>query len=138
LIAWVKPRGAINGRIELTPFLLFALVALWSPPHFWSLVIYRRKEFQQAGLGPIPSGNIDTWTTIFSILLVTVSMLLVPAAGLGRIYLVSAAVLGITFLVSTWKLYQKDNSNSARFLHRYSIIYLIALFAAIAFDKLIR
>jgi heme o synthase len=133
LIGW----AAISGRIELTPFLLFALVALWSPPHFWSLVVYRQQEFQQTRIVPVPSGNIAAWATLFSVSLVAVSLLLLPAAGLGRIYLVSSATLGTAFLCLTGLLYQSGNGRAARYLHRYSIFYLMAIFAAMSVDKLI-
>jgi heme o synthase len=133
LIGWV----AVNGRIELTPFLLFALVALWSPPHFWALAVYRRREFRRAGLGPMPSGNIANWTMVFSILLIAVSLLCLPLAGLGLVYLAAAAVLGAGFLILSGQLYRKDNRRAAYYLHRYSIIYLMALFTAISMDKLI-
>ena len=132
LIGWV----AITGRVELTPFLLFAIVALWSPPHFWSLAISRRSEYQQVGWGPHRLITVFG-TMMFSILLAASSFILQKRAGLGVLYTVSATVLNTVFLVLAVKLFLKENIRTARHLHLYSILYLLLLFATMAADRLI-
>ena len=133
LIGWI----AVTGRIELTPFLLFAIVALWSPPHFWSLVIVRRNDYQHAGLDAIPAGKTPLWIMIFSSLMIVFSLILKNGANLGPVYMATAVVLDLIFLILTMRLYLKPNARTARYLHLYSIGYLSILFVTMVVDTLL-
>jgi heme o synthase len=133
LIGWI----AVTGRVEVTPFLLFSIIALWTPPHFWSLALSRRRDYALAGLGMIPSRNTGRWITVFSLALAAVSILVVRTAGLGGIYLGSAGLLGITLLVMAVRSQLKEDSNRPRQLYWFSIIYLVFLFGAMLIDRLV-
>jgi protoheme IX farnesyltransferase len=133
LIGWI----AVTGTIGITPFILFAIVALWSPPHFWALAISRRNDFQSAGLGVMPARNTSRWIFAFSSLLMAVSILLVPVAHLGFLYLGTASVLGLVFLGLALRLLYKEDFRAARRLFSYSIVFLIVLFGAMLIDRLV-
>jgi protoheme IX farnesyltransferase len=134
LIGWV----AVTGHVGLTPLLLFAIIVLWTPPHFWALAIFRGDEYWQAGLTVLPAGQATRWITLFSSLLVLASLLLAPAASLGRLYLVVAPLLGLAFLVLAVRLQYRESLRLARHLYFYSILYLIILFAAMVVDCLLK
>jgi protoheme IX farnesyltransferase len=95
LIGWI----AVTGQIGVVPFILFALIVLWTPPHFWSLAMFRRQDYARAGLSMLPASTGSLWVTVFAWLLVAASALLIPAAGLGKIYSFTALILG-TGLIS--------------------------------------
>ena len=133
LIGWI----AVTGRIEVTPFILFIIIALWTPPHFWSLAIFRKQDFGQAGLGVIPDRNTVHWITVFSFALVFVSFWLVKSASLGLLYSISALLLGIVLLFLAVHLQIRKDLHSARFLYWYSIFYLLVLFSSMLADRLV-
>jgi len=133
LIGWV----AVTGSVSLAPFLLFAIIALWSPPHFWSLAITRHKEYENAGLVAFPVENVDGWLLLFSVLLVFATLGLVIAAEMGMIYTISAAILGAIFMMFVIRLISGNPGSSGR-LYYYSMVYLLLLFAAMIVDSLIR
>jgi protoheme IX farnesyltransferase len=133
LIGWV----AVTGRIEPTPFLLFGLVVLWTLPHFWSLVIFKKGDYQRAGLGPLPRKGAELWILMASVTLVVVSLETARNASLSWLYAATAAGLGFFLLVLAARLWLKPTQNNARGLYRFSILYLVVLFAAMLIDKLL-
>ena len=133
LIGWV----AVTGRVALAPFLLAAIIILWTPPHFWSLAIFRRKEYASAGLEVIPARYAARWIFISSILLVAVTLVLGSVAGLGLLYFVAASLLGLGLLGLAVFLWHSENSPAGRRLFFYSILYLVLLFGAIIVDVLL-
>lgn len=133
LVGWV----AVTNRIELTPFLLFAVIWLWTPPHFWSLAIFRRHEYEAAGVGVLPTHMAARWSMVCSGLLVLATLLLVPVAGLGLLYFTIAVLLGAGFLILGSLLRLAEPSRAAKHLYAYSIIYVVLLFAAMIADRLI-
>ncbi len=133
LIGWV----AVTDRVELTPFLLFAIVWLWTPPHFWALAIFRHNDYKLARLGGLPSRGATGWILVFSLLLVVATLLLVPAADLGLLYLGVALLLGIGFLTLAWRLRRADAIHTAQHLYSYSVFYIAVLFGAMIADRLI-
>ena len=133
LIGWI----AITGTIGVTPFILFAIVALWSPPHFWALAISRRSDFRNVGLGVMPARNTSRWIMLFSFLVVAASLLLVPIAHLGFLYLGTASILGLGFLGLAARLLYREDAHTARHLFSYSIMFLIILFGAMLIDHLV-
>lgn len=132
LIGW----AAVTNRWSITPFILSAVIILWTLPHFWSLAIYRRKDYNHAGIQTLPPKGPVFWINVCSILLVSVSIVLVPAAGLNRIYLVTAGVLGGPFIFLSFLMYNQK-SQSSRILHLYSIVYISLLFTAMIIDRLL-
>ncbi len=139
LVAW----AAVTGEVGLPAFVLFAVVFYWTPPHFWALALRYRGDYAAANVPmlPVVRGEAETARQIvlYTVLLIGVSLLLLPAAGMGWVYLVAAVVLGILFLVQALRLRSDAGSGRAAIgLFRYSITYLTLLFAAVAVDALIR
>ncbi len=132
LIGWL----AVTGKIEMTPLILGLIIVFWTPPHFWSLAIFRRQDYEKAGLKVIPSRYTAWWIIGFSFLLVSISLWLIKVADLGLIYSTSAIVLGLILLVLTAQLQLKENAPSSRRLYLYSVFYLLILFAAMMTDRI--
>jgi len=139
LVAW----AAVTGEVGLPALVLFAIVFYWTPPHFWALALRYRGDYAAANVPmlPVVRGEAETARQIvlYTIALVAVSLLLLPAAGMGWIYLVAAVVLGVAFLLQAVRLRaDAANGRAAIGLFRYSISYLTLLFAAVAVDALLR
>ena len=139
LVAW----AAVTGEVGLPALVLFAIVFYWTPPHFWALALRYRGDYAAARVPmlPVVRGEAETARQIvlYTIALIAVSLLLLPAAGMGWIYLVAALVLGAIFLRSALVLRANAASGAAAIgLFRYSITYLALLFAAVALDAIVR
>jgi protoheme IX farnesyltransferase len=139
LIAW----AAVTGTVGVPAIVLFAIVFYWTPPHFWALALRYRSDYAAANVPmlPVVRGQVETARQIlvYSVVLVAVSLVLLPAAGMGVIYLVAAAVLGVLFLRHALRLrHDAEDGRAAIGLFRYSISYLTLLFAAVAADALFR
>jgi protoheme IX farnesyltransferase len=121
--------------------MLFTVVFLWTPPHFWALSMRYANDYAEAGVPmlPVVKGVRGTvWNILaYSVVLVAVTVALTPVAGLGAVYLVAAAVLGGLFLQRAVKLWRTTTPAVAMGLFRYSILYLALLFAAVAVDRLL-
>jgi heme o synthase len=139
LVAW----AAVTGRVEVPALVLFGIVFYWTPPHFWALALRYRGDYAAAGVPmlPVVRGQAETARQIalYSLVLVGVSLLLLPAAGMGLIYLAAALILGAVFLRLAWQLWRDASDGRAAIrLFRYSISYLTLLFVAVAIDALVR
>ena len=139
LVAW----AAVTGEVGLPALVLFAIVFYWTPPHFWALALRYRGDYAAARVPmlPVVRGEAETARQIvlYTVALVAVSLLLLPAAGMGWVYLVSAVVLGALFLHGALRLRaDAANGRAAINLFRYSITYLTLLFGAVAVDALLR
>jgi protoheme IX farnesyltransferase len=132
LIGWT----AVTGRVEMLPFLLFALIILWTPPHTWSLGFFRRQDYARAGLPVVPGRHGPLWIIIFSLALGALSLFLATAAGLGAVYLGAASTLGLGLLALAVRLQLRPGSREARVLYFYSIFYLATLFGTMMADRL--
>lgn len=147
LIGW----AAVTGHLGVMPWLMFGIIFLWTPPHFWALSLYAHADYARAGVPmlPVVKGAKETRRQIVLYTLAMVPFTMLPwALGYaGLTYGISAAVLGLGFLISVWRLANDrqdaagvslTNDAPARSTFRYSIIYLFALFGAIAVDVLIK
>jgi heme o synthase len=139
LVAW----AAVTGEVGLPALVLFAIVFYWTPPHFWALALRYRGDYAAARVPmlPVVRGEAETARQIvlYSLALIAVSLLLLPAAGMGWIYLCAAVILGALFLHLALRLRaDAGNGRAAIGLFRYSISYLTLLFAAVAVDALVR
>jgi protoheme IX farnesyltransferase len=139
LVAW----AAVTGEVGLPALVLFAIVFYWTPPHFWALALRYRGDYAAARVPmlPVVRGEVETARQIvlYTIALIAVSLLLLPAAGMGWIYLVAAVVLGGFFLLQALRLRaDAANGRAAISVFRYSISYLTLLFAAVAADAILR
>ena len=126
LIGWL----AVTDRLTATPFLLSAIIILWTLPHFWSLAVFRRTDYEQAGLDVLPSKGIAAATITCSVLLVAVSLWLARTADLGFFYLGVASVLGAGFLYLALRMNQRKRLSPAKRFYSYSIFYIAFLFIA--------
>jgi protoheme IX farnesyltransferase len=137
LVGW----SAVTGTVAAPAVVLFGIVFLWTPPHFWALAIRHTNEYAAARVPMLPvlRGRRDTAVHIlrYTVVLVAVSLILVPVAGMGLIYLISAAVLGATLVGFAVRLHRHPDARSAMALFRFSITYLALLFAAVAADRLV-
>jgi protoheme IX farnesyltransferase len=133
MIGW----AAASGEIALEPFILFLIVFLWTPPHFWALSLNRAEEYARAGVPmlPVVAGRAETTRQIliYSILLFPVSLLPWVLGFAGAIYGASAAVCGATFIALALRLARSKvfYQRPAHRLFVFSIFYLFVLFAAL-------
>ncbi|HET9878846.1 MAG TPA: heme o synthase [Candidatus Limnocylindria bacterium] len=139
LVAW----AAVTGRVDVPALILFGIVFYWTPPHFWALALRYRGDYAAAGVPmlPVVRGEAETarQIVIYTVLLVAVSLLLLPAAGMGLIYLAAALALGALFVLYALRIRRDAGSGAAAIgLFRFSITYLTLLFAAVAADTLVR
>jgi heme o synthase len=131
--------AAATGDLALPALLLFLIVFLWTPPHFWALALMIKEHYAAANVPMLPGTRGDRETTrqilLYAIVLVTFTI----AVGwwLGPIYTVAAALLGAYFLLLAWKLRQHASRRNAVVLFHYSLAYLALIFVAAAIDPLL-
>jgi len=140
LIGWV----AATGRIDVLPVLLFALIFLWTPPHFWALSLFVRSDYAAAGIPmlPVVAGVRTTRRQIFLYSLPMAAAAIAPwPLGLtGPVYGASAAILSSVFLILAARVLSNRASEPAQMapekhLFAYSVFYLFALFTALVADR---
>ncbi|SAL11613.1 protoheme IX farnesyltransferase [Caballeronia cordobensis] len=134
--------AAVTGTVPGDAWILVLIIFVWTPPHFWALALYRRKDYENAGLPmlPITHGEKYTLLNIFLYTLVLFAVTLMPyISGMsGVVYLASAIVLGAVFIGYAWKMYRDYSDALARKTFRYSIVYLSLLFGALLVDHYVR
>jgi protoheme IX farnesyltransferase len=137
LIGW----ASVTGDVSLYPAVLFLIIFLWTPPHFWALALYRSGDYARAGIPmlPVTAGADETRRQIlfYTYLLVPVTMLPVFMGEAGLLYAVVALPLGALFLLHARALKLQRTDAAARKLFLYSILYLFCLFAGLMCDKAI-
>jgi len=135
LVGW----AAITGGIALSAWVLFFIVFYWTPPHFWALAIRYREDYARAGVPMLPVVvGVEATTRkmlLYTALMVGITLLLVPVAGMSWIYLLAAIGLGAWFLWDSWRVYLRPEE--AMRLFTTSTVYLAALFASVMLDVLI-
>lgn len=134
--------AAVSGGVSHDALLLFLIIFTWTPPHFWSLALFRRNEYAKAGVPMLPVTHGERYTRLnvllYTAILLAVSVLPFATRMSGWIYLVSALVLGGVFLAHAWRIYADYSDAQARKTFRYSIAYLSFLFAALLVDHYVR
>jgi len=130
--------AAITNDIAPEPLLLFLIIFIWTPPHFWSLALYRAKDYANAGLPMLPNTHGQKYTrlqiVLYTCALIGVSLLPYAIRMSGVLYLAAALALGGVFLAYSLKLYRNYSDALARATFRFSIVYLAALFSALLID----
>jgi protoheme IX farnesyltransferase len=138
LIAW----AAVTGEISLVAVLLAAIVFFWTPPHFWALSLYRRDDYERAGIPmlPVTHGEVETRRQIvaYTALLIPVTLSLWLLGACGLVYAVPTALLGVTFFALAERLRRRPSVPRAVALFRFSIAYLFAVFLFLTVDALTR
>ncbi|HYR35609.1 MAG TPA: heme o synthase [Burkholderiales bacterium] len=129
---------AVTGEVSADALLLFLIIFLWTPPHFWSLALYRRNEYAKAGVPMLPVTHGERYTRrqvlLYTVVLFAVSLLPFCTHMSGLLYLAAALALGGVFLAYAARLYQSYSDRLAHATFRYSIVYLALLFAALLVD----
>jgi protoheme IX farnesyltransferase len=129
---------AVTGQVSVDALLLFLIVFAWTPPHFWSLALYRREEYARAGVPmlPVTHGERYTRLSILTYTVILAAICLMPfASGMsGWLYLLCALILNAVFVVYAARLYARYSDQLARHMFRYSITYLFLMFAALLVD----
>ncbi|MBS7809866.1 heme o synthase [Roseococcus pinisoli] len=146
LIGWV----AVTGQIDAVPLVLFAIIFMWTPPHFWALSLWAHQDYQRAGVPMLPviSGARETRRQVLIYTILLVPLTLAPwLMGFNTVvYGVVAALLGANFLRHAWLVWKDEQDASgvslqgdaaAKKCFKYSVYYLFLLFAALAADRLI-
>lgn len=132
--------AAVTGEVGLPALVLFAIIVLWTPPHFWALALNYSSDYQRARVPmlPVVLGQEDTKRHILlhTLAVVAVSLLLFASGAVDVLYLGAALVLGGLFIVYALRLWRQPLARASAALFRYSIVYLALLFAAIAADGL--
>jgi len=130
--------SAVTGGVSIEALLLFLIIFVWTPPHFWSLALYRTEDYARAGVPmlPVTHGRKHTQLQVllYTLILLAVSLLPFGMRMSGLIYLASALSLGGIFLFYAAKIYYRYSDHIARKTFRYSIVYLSLLFAALLVD----
>ena len=130
--------AAMTGEVSPEALILFLIIFLWTPPHFWALALYRVEDYRKSGLPmlPVTHGNEFTRLQILLYTLVLFASCLLPFAyGMsGWLYLVVAVVLSVMFCYYGWKLWRQYSDELARKTFRFSLIHLSVLFAAFLVD----
>jgi protoheme IX farnesyltransferase len=130
--------AAMTGEVPPEALLLFLIIFVWTPPHFWSLALYRRDDYRNAQLPMLPVTHGVRYTQVmivlYTVALVAVTLLPFALRMSGWPYLVAALALGGWFIAYAVRLYRDYSDALARAMFRYSIVYLAALFAALLVD----
>jgi heme o synthase len=138
LVGW----AAVTNSLSIEAWVLFAIVFIWTPPHFWALSLMIADDYAKVGIPmlPVVEGEVATakqiW--IYTLLLIPTTLLLVyPLGASGIIYAISAIGLGGVFVYEAWKLLQAPTEKSvAKSMFKYSILYMMLLCTAVVIDSL--
>jgi len=130
--------AAISDDVAPQALILFLIIFVWTPPHFWALALYRAKEYANAGLPMLPVTHGPAYTrlqiVLYTIVLFAVSLLPFAIRMSGWIYLVTAVILSGIFIGYAVALKRRYSDRLSRQTFRYSIAYLAGLFSALLFD----
>lgn len=137
MVGW----AAATGRLDIPAWILFLIIFMWTPPHFWALALVRRNEYARAGVPmlPVVRGESETrkQMLVYTVLLVALSLSMSVFHFAGNVYLISALVLGAGLLIAAWRVYRTDSNKIAWQMYRYSSMYLMLLFLALMVDALV-
>jgi protoheme IX farnesyltransferase len=130
--------AAISGDVTYQPLLLFLIIFAWTPPHFWALALYRRKDYERAGLPMLPVTHGEEFTRLhlllYTLLLTATTLLPFATHMAGLFYLSAALVLDAVFMGYAAALWRRYSDALAKRTFAYSIFYLAMLFAALMVD----
>src|SRR5579875_1618327 len=132
--------AAAHGSLGLGAIFLFGIVLLWTPPHFWALLLAPHYEAANVPMMPVVRGPTATARQMLAYTIALTALTLVPVAvgTFGLVYLACAALLGGVFCVLAWRLWRRGTPGRAAVLFHYSLLYLALLFVAVAVDAAIR
>jgi len=130
--------AAVTGEVTIEAMVLFLIIFAWTPPHFWSLALYRTEEYAKAGVPMLPVTHGKPYTRLqvllYTLILFGVSLMPYVIRMSGPLYLIAAIALGGAFIGYAVRIFMVYSDALARKTFRYSILYLAALFAALLVD----
>jgi heme o synthase len=130
--------AAVSGEVSVEAMVLFLIIFAWTPPHFWSLALYRTEDYAKAGVPMLPVTHGKAYTRLqvllYTLILFGVSLMPYVVRMSGVFYFVAALALGGAFIGYAVRIYLAYSDELARKTFRYSIVYLAALFAALLVD----
>jgi protoheme IX farnesyltransferase len=134
LLGWAAMRGDVGPEALILSLIIF----VWTPPHFWSLALYRTEDYRRAGLPMLPVTHGAEYTRLqvllYTLVLFAATLLPFVYGMSGWPYLVAAVVLGAMFVSHAWRLWRDYSDALARRTFRFSIVHLSLLFAALLVD----
>ena len=137
LVGW----SAVTNSLAWAPVVLFLVMFFWTPPHFWALAIKYRDDYATAGVPMLPAvASLEETASriiLYTVILVALSVVFAPVAGMGLLYLVSALVLGAVFGAFALAVRRDPGERTAMRLFTYSITYITLLFGAITLDVVV-
>ncbi|MCW7537409.1 heme o synthase [Aquabacterium sp. A7-Y] len=134
--------AALRGEVGPEALMLFLIIFLWTPPHFWALALYRAEDYRKSGLPMLPVTHGSEFTRLnvllYTFVLFAATLLPFVYGMSGWIYLAAAIVLGGWFIAYGWRLWRQYSDQLARRTFRFSILHLALLFAALLVDHYTR
>jgi protoheme IX farnesyltransferase len=131
--------AAVTNQVTPEALILFLIIFCWTPPHFWALALYRRKEYEKVGMPMLPVTHGEKYTrlqiVLYTIILVIVTMMPFSVGMSGLIYIIFATLLNAYFLYYTVMLYRQYSDKLSMKIFRYSIWYLGLIFLAFLVDQ---
>jgi protoheme IX farnesyltransferase len=138
LVGW----AAVRDSLDWAPLVLFAVIFVWTPPHFWALAVKYKDDYAAASVPMLPAVASLRFTAVrilaYTLVLWALTILFAPVAGMGALYVAAAVGLGAVFTGFAWQLLRTESARSAMRLFSWSITYVTLLFGAMAADQLIR
>jgi protoheme IX farnesyltransferase len=133
--------AAATGGLDWTAWILFAIIFMWTPPHFWALAIVRMKDYERAGVPmlPVVRGELETRRQIFiyTVELIAVTLLLPILNLAGVVYLIASLVLGGALIYAAWAVWKQGGNKVAWRMYKWSSTYLVFIFLAIVIDAVL-
>jgi len=133
--------AAVTGGLDAAPLIMFAVIFLWTPPHFWALAIGYSNDYAAARVPmlPVTHGHAEARrrSFVYTVVMVGASLSLAVTGAVGVLYVVAAAGLGLAFLWLAWRQLSAASVRAAMSLFRYSTTYLALLFGAMVLDQLV-
>ncbi|MBA3479111.1 MAG: protoheme IX farnesyltransferase [Lautropia sp.] len=130
--------AAVTNDVTAPALVLFLIIFVWTPPHFWSLALYRVEDYRRSCLPMLPVTHGSAFTRLnvllYTVMLVVVTLLPYLIGMSGEFYLVSALVLGALFVRYAWQLWRRYSDALARKTFSFSVLYLALLFGALLID----
>jgi protoheme IX farnesyltransferase len=133
--------AAVTGEVSADALLLFLIIFVWTPPHFWALALYRKKEYAKAGIPMLPVTHGEDFTRLhvflYTLIMVAASLLPVASGLCGLIYLIGAIILDGIFVYYAWMVWKHYTDAIGKATFAWSIWYLMLLFAVMLIDHYI-
>ena len=134
MVGW----AAAAGHLSFAAWILFLIIFMWTPPHFWALAIVRTKDYEHAGVPMLPVVRGEKVTRrqilIYTVLLVGVTLLLPAIGAAGTLYSIAAGLLGIALIRTAWRVWRVPGNKTAWTMYRWSSLYLMLIFVALVVD----